>query len=217
METCPRHFHDVSTRRENGISVSGWYVAHILPAKFGNSDPESWNREEAVMRFVRNVHPANHFYVPGGRAVGEDKRVIAYAARWASERYGKTWEEMLAWAGPQANTYLEGLPVISGEEHVVVSLTALSQSARSIIGANGRGGIAEIRSTRLHFKADVIEPLELDDVFRIKSPMGVFEMTKREFYEVFPNVAASSSYRTGRRDYHYTQVPAKAERFRVRI
>jgi hypothetical protein len=218
LETCPRHFHDVSARRENGISAAGWYVAHILPAKFGSPDPETWNREEAVMRFVRNVHPTNHFYVPGGRAIGEDRRVIAYAARWASERYGRVWNEMLSWAGPQAQTYLESLQAVTGQERITLlpSEPSLSPKPRAALNSLGLlGPIPEIHSTRLHFKADVIEPLGMDDLFRIVSPVGTFEMTKREFYEVFANVVASASYRAGRHDYHYTTVPAKAERFRV--
>jgi hypothetical protein len=68
-------------------------------------------------------------------------------------------------------------------------------------------------STRLLFKADVIERLRPNDRFRVETPEGVFEMTKAEFYRVFDNVVRSRSYRE-RGVYHYPVVPAKANPFR---
>ena len=68
-------------------------------------------------------------------------------------------------------------------------------------------------STRLLFKADVIEPLGERDRFRVVTPEGDFEMSKADFYGVFPNVARSRSYRE-RGIYHYPVVPGKAEQFR---
>lgn len=68
--------------------------------------------------------------------------------------------------------------------------------------------------TRLCFKADAIEPLSSEDEFRVDTPMGSFQMSKQEFYDVFANVAASGSYRDSGL-YHYTKVPEKALRFLV--
>jgi hypothetical protein len=221
LETCPRHFHDVSARRLNGISAAGWYVAHILPAKFGNSDPETWSEEEARMRFVRNLHPANHFYVPGGRSIGEDPRVIAYAARWSSQRYGSIWDEVLSWAGIEGNHYLSRLPKVTGEERVSIGMAEqveVDAPTPRMSGPRGdpAGEIVEYRKSRLWFMADVIEHLGMDQTFRVVTPTGVFEMTRAEFYEHFPNVSASASYQIGRH-YHYKNVPYKALRFLVQV
>jgi hypothetical protein len=68
--------------------------------------------------------------------------------------------------------------------------------------------------TRLCFKADLIEPLSPTDEFRVDTPIGSFQMSKQEFYDIFANVAASSSYRDAGL-YHYTKVPEKALRFLV--
>lgn len=67
--------------------------------------------------------------------------------------------------------------------------------------------------SRLWFVRDVIEPLHRSDRFgvRVKN-VGLFVMTKTEFYEVFDNVVATASYQD-RGHYHYTQVPQKALRF----
>lgn len=70
-------------------------------------------------------------------------------------------------------------------------------------------------STRLHFKADVIEPLRMDDVFEIITPRATWRMTKADFYRLFPNVLRSKSYAGARREYHYPTPPGKAEQFRV--
>jgi hypothetical protein len=55
----------------------------------------------------------------------------------------------------------------------------------------------------------------MDDVFEIISPDATWQMTKAEFYRVFPNVVASNSY-VHARYYHYPKPPEKAEQFRVR-
>lgn len=73
-------------------------------------------------------------------------------------------------------------------------------------------GVATYRASTLSFKARIIEPLEEDESFRIVTPKGAYLMTKREFYENFPNVAASHSYRV-QGTYGYSRVPLKAHRF----
>lgn len=69
--------------------------------------------------------------------------------------------------------------------------------------------------SRLGFRADVIEALGPDDVFRISTPVGTFQMSKSEFYRTFDNVVRSRSYRE-RGLYHYPTVPEKALKFLVR-
>ena len=74
---------------------------------------------------------------------------------------------------------------------------------------------ATYRFCRLGFKADVIEPLEAHQAFRIDTPQGCFQMTKAEFKRVFANVAGSRSYRD-KGLYHYPVIPAKAWVFLVK-
>jgi hypothetical protein len=71
------------------------------------------------------------------------------------------------------------------------------------------------RSTQLHFKASIIEPLADDNVFEIQTPDATWRMTKAQFYSAFPNVVASESYAGARREYFYTKPPRKADRFLV--
>lgn len=68
--------------------------------------------------------------------------------------------------------------------------------------------------SRLGFRADVITRLAPDEAFRIVTPVGTFQMTRREFERVFANVVASRSWRE-RGLYHYPVVPEKAAPFLV--
>ncbi len=77
------------------------------------------------------------------------------------------------------------------------------------------GNIASYVSTRLHFKAKVIEPLGMSEAFEVVTPVGTWRMSKADFYRVFPNVVASESYSGPKQEYHYPQAPGKAEEFRT--
>jgi hypothetical protein len=72
----------------------------------------------------------------------------------------------------------------------------------------------EYEFTRLCFMREKIEPLGDDQVFRVITPMGIFEMSKGEFYRDFPNVVHSRSYQE-RGIYHYPVVPARALKYKV--
>ena len=76
-------------------------------------------------------------------------------------------------------------------------------------------GVAVYRSSRLLFKASVIEPLDDNERFRVETPNAIYEMTKSDFYRTFANAAASDSYRTNG-TYSYSRVPAKAMAYRVK-
>jgi hypothetical protein len=67
--------------------------------------------------------------------------------------------------------------------------------------------------SRFCFKRDRIEGIGWEDEFRMITPIGVFQMTKADFYREFPKVVESESYKNG--IYHYPKLPSKAERFRV--
>jgi hypothetical protein len=68
---------------------------------------------------------------------------------------------------------------------------------------------ASYRSSRLTFKAAVIEPLAGDEAFDVETPHGTFRLTKPEFYKTFPNVVNSKSYNE-HGSYNYPRVPGKA-------
>jgi hypothetical protein len=71
-----------------------------------------------------------------------------------------------------------------------------------------------LKYSRLTFVRDSIEPLGLDDIFRVETPAGVFEMSKRDFYAAFPSVVESRSY-VNAGYYNYAVPPQKAVRFRI--
>ena len=56
----------------------------------------------------------------------------------------------------------------------------------------------EYTSSRLCFKADLIEPLKDNDVFVVHTLNGTFKFTKADFYRVFSNVIETKSYQKGR-------------------
>lgn len=56
----------------------------------------------------------------------------------------------------------------------------------------------EYSSSRLCFKADIIESLSDEDIFAVHTPYGVFQMSKAEYYTTFPNIVKSESYQKGR-------------------
>ncbi len=56
----------------------------------------------------------------------------------------------------------------------------------------------EYSSSRLCFKADIIESLNDEDIFAVHTPYGVFMMSKAEFYNTFPNIVKTESYQKGR-------------------
>jgi hypothetical protein len=66
----------------------------------------------------------------------------------------------------------------------------------------------------LAFKADITEPLRMDDLFRIDTPTGSYIMTKRDFYEASPLIPVSKSYLKDRL-YSYREAPKRAEQFLV--
>lgn len=66
----------------------------------------------------------------------------------------------------------------------------------------------------LSFKREIIEKLNDDDFYvnEIES-IGVFRIKKSDFYETFPNVVESSSWKKG--EYHYATFPEYARKFLI--
>ena len=70
------------------------------------------------------------------------------------------------------------------------------------------------RYSRLTFHRDSIEPLKPNEVFRVETPSGAFEMSQSDFYQTFPGVVRSRAY-SDNGIYQYPVVPRKANRFLV--
>ena len=75
---------------------------------------------------------------------------------------------------------------------------------------------AKYSAARLTFKRDEIEPLDWHDKIRIfVSNEGCnYEITKKDFYDVFDNVVESKSYKEYG-NYNYQKTPSKADQFLV--
>jgi len=115
------------------------------------------------------------------------------------------------------SSYVRALP--EGEAGVVNGLkqAALARLASGDVTAaeSGRPApAATYKFSRLCFKRGVIEALGPQESFRVETPVGTFQMTKADFYRVFPNVVKSRSY-TEDGIYHYRKLPSQAEEFRV--
>ena len=73
---------------------------------------------------------------------------------------------------------------------------------------------ARYHLSRLGFRRSVIEPLHDEDVFEVETPVGVFRMTKRDFYSEFPNVVVNTCY-VDRGVIDYPVPPKRALRYLV--
>lgn len=212
FEQVPTHMFDTGRNGFNAINRKGFYVAHIVAAKIGNPDFMRWSRDQAIARFICNIHPINHFYVPmDNRQLGESPGVIRAAASLAEEMYGPTWNEFLELAGDSGRQYLANLDSKSNQ----ILMPKVKTTSFPVPVNADLGGVFQYSSTRLHFKAKFIEPLEWHQVFRVITPFGTFEFTKRQFYDAFPKIVASESYRVAG-NYHGANLHNKASAFLVR-
>ena len=74
--------------------------------------------------------------------------------------------------------------------------------------------MVEYTSSRLCFKADLIEPLKQNETFIVYTPNGIFKFTKADFYRVFSNVIETKSYQEGRM-YSCKYPPKRAMQFLI--
>ena len=74
--------------------------------------------------------------------------------------------------------------------------------------------MVEYTSSRLCFKADLIEPLKDNDSFIVHTPNGTFKFTKADFYRVFSNIIETKSYQEGRL-YSCKYQPKRAMQFLI--
>lgn len=164
-------------------------------------------------RFIRNIHPCNCFYIAKHKwqIYGGDPRIIAYFASQYVQRYNDVWAEFCA--------SVKGPQLMNGENfaYLPYSYGKLHSSQHVINDHNSPATSPQLTyaSSRLRSKAWAIEALDPSDSFRVITPIGIFQMTKADFYRDFSNVIASSSYRD-KGDYNYKDTPAKALKYLVR-
>lgn len=220
VETMPAHLFDVTRTMPASANSAGWHIAHLFGVKDGSTDFRAWRRADAVVRFIRNIHPCNYGLVPKPewQRWGGNERVIAFFVERFAARYADVWDEFLRMARADRDTIAR----VAGPVHYSYDGSATGPTMpapeleRSATSPALGGGIvrARYRATRLLFKRDVIEPLAEDGVFEVVTPHGVFAMTKGDFGRVFPSVRQSLSYRE-RGVYHYATVPKAALAFLV--
>jgi hypothetical protein len=97
VEATPFRRFDAPSRQQT-LNKQGWYAAHVLDVRDGDTAWRNWPTTSAVSRFVRNVHLCNVFYVPkepkkAWVRVSGDASMIASVAAYYRERYSSVWEE----------------------------------------------------------------------------------------------------------------------------
>ena len=210
LDTAPTHMFEVARSIPTSVSAAGWHVAHIFGAKDGNTASDSWSRDELRRRFLRNLHPCNIFYIPktNWQRNGAEPQVITYFADRFAERFGRVWTDFVAVAGLRFEGRANGSLEFSCAEPTTSSPVRVDRSASD-------PAVTYTYRNRLCFKAKYIEPLTPDQAFRVVvAGIGVYQMTKAEFYETFPNIVVSASYRDHGL-YHGANLHARAARFRV--
>ncbi len=213
VATMPIHFHFARKLSARTANEAGWHVAHIFNVKDGDTDYRSWSRAEIIGRFVRNVHPCNYFLIAknGWERWGGKREVVAFFAAAFAKRYAQVWSEFMELARVNPKSMSLGMEDVA--YHYGDEIAGNAEKGREGTGPVAPGDcVARYRSSRLLFRADVIEPLADEDSFCVETPSMTFRMTKEEFYSVFENVVSSASYRE-RGLYHCSSVPKKALRF----
>lgn len=237
---APTHMFEVNRAGCAAINRQGWYVAHLVPAKFGRRGArlETWTPEMAAQAFLRNLHPANHFYLPkrGARLYEAEPAVLGFFRDRLRERYGKCFDEFVSWLNDDAQNWLCNLPGHDGSMryHVVPNVSRGNQ----VSIASGRSNTPSRRlqplppetgscvpdahlvvttytATRLLFKRDAIKPIPNDKAFEIHvRDYGTFRMTVAQFLGDFPDVPPSHSYEV-RGSYHYRTPPRRAFKYLI--
>jgi hypothetical protein len=217
MANMPAHMFDIRKIVGRTANSYGWCIAHIYPAKNGDTQFRLWTRDEVKRRCFLALHPCNIFPVPGvrNRQHGEDPTVIAFVAEQYALRYRWVWPDFLG--------QIKAVPLAArtdfGSEQVLSGPVLIQRTpARKIVAlpeaAGGENPIISYTATRLTFKRDRIEPLGTDEQFEVVTPMGVYRFTKRAFYSEFGNITRSVSYRE-KGSYHGRHLHLKAQMFRV--
>lgn len=223
IESIPCHMFEIRLRES--INSAGWHVAHIFDAKDRNTAYQQWDQRELVRRMVRNLHPCNYFYLPkvNWQQYGGDPAVISFFTKKFAAMYFNVWGEFidLAQAIPRmpainVSEYRYTIPTESAANRAQRSNVTIGSEAIVVADGGSERLAARYSFSRLAFKADVIEPLGMDEMFRVDTPEGSYAMTKREFYGVFPLIKESRSYLHDRL-YSYPKPPKRAQQFRLHV
>lgn len=218
IESIPAHMFDVSKTIPAAANASGWHIAHIFNVKDGRIDYSEWSRTEVAARFLRNLHPCNYFLVPKAdwQHWGGDGRVIGFFADLYKRRYADIWPEYVAMSGGRT------IPTSAHAGSILIEISEsdpapkAAKPNRSVTAPRPTGDdrCVTYAATRLTFKARIIESLAHDQLFRVVTPVGTFELTKDDVYRDFPNVIRSASYRE-KGIYHWPTLPKAALKYRV--
>jgi len=131
------------------IRDAGYYVAHLLRVKDSAASAVDLSSDDRLVRFMRNVHPVNHFYVANrprgtGQRYGEDPTVIAFITAQYEKRYSGMWQQFIAMmrgeslrgqagAGATRVTFRVGdersIEMVSGVETIVAESHNVSATA----------------------------------------------------------------------------------------
>lgn len=197
---APASMPEVRKRFPKSINSARWYVAHIFRVKNGDTNYAEWDRSELTHRFLKSIHPCNHFYMPNVKPqeYGEDKRVIAYFAGRYSARYADVWPEFLQCIGQIG---FEAGNAVQDYGNLRITLSGPMPFVPE-------GTLTTYQYSRVCFLAKYIEPLAPDQEFRMETPDGVFRMSKAQFQRDFANVVSSKSYRDNKIYHTKTPMPA---------
>jgi hypothetical protein len=92
FDRIPTHFFKAS-----GLSTlngAGFHLAHVIDVSDGNSRWEDWDRSEAAIRMLRNLHPCNWFLLakPDWRTAGANPAIIAWVEYTYAKLYGEAFK-----------------------------------------------------------------------------------------------------------------------------
>ena len=199
-------------RLPENISKAGWHVAHIFDVNNGDVHFHSWDLKELMRRTARNIHPCNYFFVPkrDWRLHGGNRSVIAFFYAKFKSRYGAIWEDFLELVDGNPQLF----SVRASKYKYAYSGNQDKKGLRTKVEGVSGGSTTRCPYSRFCFKADVIEPLGMDDSFCIETKEGTFVMTKAEFYKTFPKVLETKSYKQAK-VYHYPKPPKRAWQFKI--
>jgi hypothetical protein len=206
------------------INDAGWSVAHIFDVKDCNTDFQHWSKTELIKRTVRNIHPCNYFYIAKHdrtwNEYGRDKNFLSFFYEKFSIKYHTIWKDFMRLTDAKPldgsrnsqTIYSYSLP----KKNNIPKESSLSKHKLTTNLSEQKISECKVQyeSSRLCFKADLIEPLDWDEYFCVITNACIFKLSKREFYAIFPNVVNSKSYQE-ERIYHYPKVPKKAEKYSI--
>jgi hypothetical protein len=177
LNAMPIEFNSAHACKMDAINKARYHVAHLFDVQAGrdNSQPLEWTKREVEIRFLRNVHPCNSFYIPipKWKVYGGDPAVKTFFSNRYSERYRACWNEFLDAVGGEIMSDTQPAPLYSyshsdwprsGRQsrrfRLVKAYTDIStpqiRAIVSVLAADGRGdwNLVEISSLMEKAKTD---------------------------------------------------------------